>query len=290
MSDQSAFDTDVWTLTRFVIETGRQAKGATGELTQLINAMLTAIKAISSAVRKAGLAHLQGIAGSVNVTGDDVKKLDVLSNDLVINMLRASYSTCCMVSEENKDLIVTPKDKRGKYVVCFDPLDGSSNIDCLASIGTIFAIYKRAVGEFILTERNVRIKPKGKIYSLNEGYAKYFHPSINEYLKHKKYPEDGSSPYGARYVGSMVSDVHRTIAYGGIFMYPANEKSPKGKLRLLYECNPIAFLIEQAGGLATTGTQRVLDVQPEALHQRVPFVVGSPDDVNEYLSFVQKYS
>ncbi|KAM7391139.1 hypothetical protein PAMP_021852 [Pampus punctatissimus] len=534
MSDQSAFDTDVWTLTRFVMETGRQAKGATGELTQLINAMLTAIKAISSAVRKAGLAHLQGLAGSVNVTGDDVKKLDVLSNDLVINMLQASYSTCCMVSEENKELIVTPKEKRrlseiliqhsekqlsstekqiraefnklhqflkeeeesrlaalreeeeqkgktisremkriqeqtsslsdsisaveedlqkhnvsflssykatqsrvraqcslsdpqlvsgalidvakhlgnlsfrvwekmkekvhfspvildpntangwlylsddltsvrqedtnqqlpdnperntnytsvlssegfssgkhswdveGKYVVCFDPLDGSSNIDCLASIGTIFAIYKRisdaepiekdalqqgnnivcagyalygsatlvalstgaslnffmldpAIGEFILTERNVKIKPKGKIYSLNEGYAKYFHPSINEYLKHKKYPEDGSSPYGARYVGSMVSDIHRTICYGGIFMYPANEKSPKGKLRLLYECNPIAFLIEQAGGLATTGTQRILDVQPESLHCRVPFVVGSPDDVNEYLSFVKKY-
>uniref|UniRef100_A0A669D1P3 Fructose-1,6-bisphosphatase 1 n=1 Tax=Oreochromis niloticus TaxID=8128 RepID=A0A669D1P3_ORENI len=282
-------------------------------------------------------AKKHGLAGAVNVTGDDVKKLDVLSNDLVINMLQASYSTCCMVSEENKELIVTPKEKRGKYVVCFDPLDGSSNIDCLASIGTIFAIYKRisegeptdkdalqqgnnivcagyalygsatlvalstgagvnfftldpAVGEFILTERSVKIKPKGKIYSLNEGYAKYFHPSINEYLKHKKYPEDGSSPYGARYVGSMVSDIHRTIAYGGIFMYPANEKSPKGKLRLLYECNPIAFIIEQAGGLATSGTQRILDVQPESLHQRVPFVVGSPDDVNEYLSFVKKFS
>uniref|UniRef100_A0A3P9HBI9 Fructose-1,6-bisphosphatase isozyme 2 n=1 Tax=Oryzias latipes TaxID=8090 RepID=A0A3P9HBI9_ORYLA len=333
MSDQSQFDPDVWTLTRFIIETGRQAKGATGELTQLINAMLTAIKAISSAVRKAGL----GLAGAVNVTGDDVKKLDVLSNDMVINMLQASYSTCCMVSEENKEIIITPKDKRGKYVVCFDPLDGSSNIDCLASIGTIFAIYKRvsdgepteqdalqpgrsmvcagyalygsatlvalstgaglnffmldpAIGEFILIERNVRIKQKGKIYSLNEGYAKFFHPSINEYLRHKKNPEDGSAPYGARYVGSMVSDVHRTIAYGGIFMYPANEKSPKGKLRLLYECNPIAFLVEQAGGLATTGTQRVLDVQPETIHQRLPFVVGSPDDVNEYLSFVQKFS
>ncbi|KAK5602578.1 Fructose-1,6-bisphosphatase isozyme 2, partial [Crenichthys baileyi] len=112
MSDQSAFDTDVWTLTRFIIETGRQAKGATGEMTQLLTAMLTAIKAISSAVRKAGLAHLQGMAGSVNVTGDDVKKLDVLSNDLVINMLQSSYSTCCMVSEENKELIITPKDKR----------------------------------------------------------------------------------------------------------------------------------------------------------------------------------
>ncbi|KAK9974436.1 hypothetical protein ABG768_022536 [Culter alburnus] len=335
MSDQSVFDVDVWTLTRFVMETGRKAKGATGELTQLINSMLTAIKAISSAVRKAGLIHLQGIAGHVNVTGDEQKKLDVLSNDLIINMLQASYGTCLMVSEENKDCIYTPAEKRGKYIVCFDPLDGSSNIDCLAPIGTIFAIYKRAsdgepsdkdalqpgnqivcagyalygsatlvalstgagvnffmldpaIGEFILTDRNVKIKKKGKTYSINEGYAKYFEPAVTEYLRHKKYPEDGSAPYGARYVGSMVSDIHRTIAYGGIFMYPANEKSPKGKLRLLYECNPIAFLIEQAGGIATTGTQRVLDIIPESLHQRAPFVVGSPDDVEEYLSFVKK--
>lgn len=333
------FDTDVWTLTRFIMETGRQAKGSTGELTQLINSMLTAIKAISSAVRKAGLAHLQGIAGKTNVTGDEVKKLDVLSNDLCINMLRASYGTCLLVTEENKEAIVISADKRGKYVVCFDPLDGSSNIDCLASIGTIFAIYKRieetsegeptekdalqpgnqivcagyalygsatlvalstgaglnffmldpAVGEFILTDRNVKIKKKGKTYSINEGYAKYFDPAVTEYIKQKKYPEDGSSPYGARYVGSMVSDIHRTIAYGGIFMYPANQKSPKGKLRLLYECNPIAFIIEQAGGMATTGTQRVLDVQPESLHQRVPFVVGSPEDVEEYLAIVRKH-
>ncbi|XP_051969976.1 fructose-1,6-bisphosphatase isozyme 2-like isoform X1 [Xyrauchen texanus] len=336
MSDQSVFDVDVWTLTRFVMETGRKAKGSTGELTQLINSMLTAVKAISSAVRKAGLVHLQGLAGQVNVTGDDQKKLDVLSNDLIINMLQASYGTSVLVSEENKDAIITPAEKRGKYVVCFDPLDGSSNIDCLAPIGTIFAIYKRAsdgdptdqdalqpgsqivcagyalygsatlvalstgagvnffmldpaIGEFILTERNVKIKKKGKTYSINEGNAKYFEPAVEEYLKNKKYPKDGSAPYGARYVGSMVSDVHRTIAYGGIFMYPANEKSPKGKLRLLYECNPIAFLIEQAGGIATTGTQRILDIKPETLHQRVPFVVGSQDDVEEYLSFVKKH-
>ncbi|XP_012684091.1 fructose-1,6-bisphosphatase isozyme 2 isoform X2 [Clupea harengus] len=336
MTDQSMFDTDVWTLTRFVMETGRKVKGSTGELTQLINSMLTAIKAISCAVRKAGLAHLQGIAGKTNVTGDEVKKLDVLSNDLVINMLRASYSTCALVSEEDKDVIIIPAEKRGKYVVCFDPLDGSSNIDCLASIGTIFAIYKKAsegeptvkdalqpgnqivcagyalygsatlvalstgagvnffmldpaVGEFILTDRNVKIKKKGKTYSVNEGYAKYMEPAVNEYIQQKKYPQDGGAPYGARYVGSMVSDIHRTICYGGIFMYPANEKSPKGKLRLLYECNPIAFLIEQAGGMATTGTQRVLDVQPESIHQRVPFVVGSPDDVEEYLAIVKKH-
>nr|XP_060618067.1 fructose-1,6-bisphosphatase isozyme 2 [Anolis sagrei ordinatus] len=336
MSDRSPFETDMITLNRFVMEKGRRVKGATGELTQLLNSILTAIKAISSAVRKAGLAHMFGIAGSVNVTGDEQKKLDVLSNSLVINMLQSSYSTCVLVSEENKEALITPKEKRGKYVVCFDPLDGSSNIDCLVSIGTIFAIYKKtteddpsekdalqpgrnivaagyalygsatlvalstgqgvdffmldpALGEFILVEKDVKIKKKGKIYSMNEGYAKYFDPAITEYIQKKKFPEEGTAPYAARYVGSMVADVHRTLVYGGIFLYPANQKSPKGKLRLLYECNPIAFIIEQAGGIATTGTEAVLDVKPESIHQRVPFIVGSPEDVQEYLSFVQKH-
>uniref|UniRef100_G3PNL2 Fructose-1,6-bisphosphatase 1 n=1 Tax=Gasterosteus aculeatus TaxID=69293 RepID=G3PNL2_GASAC len=335
MSDQAAFDTNVVTMTRFVMEEGRKAKG-TGELTTLLNSLCTAVKAISSAVRKAGIAHLYGIAGGTNVTGDQVKKLDILSNDLIINMIKSSFTSCMLVSEENEKAIIIEPETRGKYIVCFDPLDGSSNIDCLVSIGTIFAIYKKytddepcekdalqpgrtlvaagyalygsatmmvistgqgvngfmldpAIGEFILVDRDVKIKTRGKIYSLNEGYAMHFDPAVTEYLQKKKFPQDGSAPYGARYVGSMVSDVHRTIAYGGIFMYPANEKSPKGKLRLLYECNPIAFLVEQAGGVATTGTQRVLDVQPEGLHQRVPFVVGSPDDVNEYLTFVRKH-
>ncbi|XP_072137730.1 fructose-1,6-bisphosphatase isozyme 2-like [Mobula birostris] len=335
MSDQSPFDVDVETMTRFVMEQGRKAKG-TGEFTQLLNSLLTAIKAISCAVRKAGLAHMYGIAGSVNVTGDEVKKLDLLSNDLVINMLRSSYSTCILVSEENKEAIIVDPEKRGKYLVCFDPLDGSSNIDCLAPIGTIFGIYRKdflekpterdalepgrnmvaagyalygsatlvalstgqgvnffmldpAIGEFILVEQNVKIKKKGVIYSLNEGYAKYFDPALTEYIQRKKFPEDGSAPYSARYVGSMVADVHRTLKYGGIFMYPASKKTPKGKLRLLYECNPMAFIMEQAGGIATTGTQPVLDVKPESIHQRVPLIMGSPDDVEEFLSFVKKH-
>ncbi|XP_017595956.1 fructose-1,6-bisphosphatase isozyme 2 isoform X2 [Corvus cornix cornix] len=296
MTDKSPFETDMLTLTRFVMEKGRRVKGATGELTQLLNSMLTAIKAISAAVRKAGLAHMFGIAGTVNVTGDEVKKLDVLSNSLVINMLQSSYSTCVLVTEENKEAIIIPKDKRGKYVVCFDPLDGSSNIDCLAPIGTIFAIYKKetdnepsekdalqpgrnivaagyalygsatlvalstgqgvdcfmldpGLGEFILVDRDVKIKKKGKVYSLNEGYAKYFDPAMTEYLQKKKFPE----------------------------------------LRLLYECNPMAFIIEQAGGMATTGTEAVLDVKPENIHQRVPLILGSPDDVQEYLACVQKH-
>uniref|UniRef100_A0A8C1UAR3 Fructose-1,6-bisphosphatase 1 n=1 Tax=Cyprinus carpio TaxID=7962 RepID=A0A8C1UAR3_CYPCA len=320
----------------FVLEEGRKAKG-TGELTTLLNSMCTAIKAISTAVRKAGIANLYGIAGSTNVTGDQVKKLDVLSNDLVINMIKSSFTSCVLVSEENDHAIIIEPEKRGKYVVCFDPLDGSSNIDCLASIGTIFAVYRKetddepsekdalrsgrdivaagyalygsatmlvlstgqgvncfmldpAIGEFILVDRDVKIKKKGKIYSLNEGYAAHFYPDVTEYLKKKKFPEDGSSPYGGRYVGSMVADVHRTLVYGGIFLYPANIKSPKGKLRLLYECNPMAFIMEQAGGMATTGAMNVLDIKPDSIHQRVPVVLGSPDDVQEYISIFKKHS
>ncbi|XP_062399288.1 fructose-1,6-bisphosphatase 1a [Sardina pilchardus] len=335
MSDRGSFDTNVVTLTRFVLEEGRKAKG-TGELTTLLNSLCTAIKAISSAVRKAGIANLYGIAGSTNVTGDQVKKLDILSNVLVINMIKSSFTSCVLVTEENEEAIIVEAESRGKYVVCFDPLDGSSNIDCLASIGTIFAIYRKnsddepcesdalqpgrnivaagyalygsatmlvlstgqgvncfmldpAIGEFILVDRDVRIKKKGKIYSLNEGYAQYFDPAVTEYLQRKKFPEDGSAPYGARYVGSMVADVHRTLVYGGIFLYPANQKSPKGKLRLLYECNPMAFIMEQAGGKATTGTMDVLDIQPVGIHQRVPVVLGSPDDVNEYVNIYKKH-
>ncbi|XP_038624091.1 fructose-1,6-bisphosphatase isozyme 2 [Tachyglossus aculeatus] len=335
MGDRSPFQTDMITLTRFVMEKGREAKG-TGELTQLLNSMLTAIKAISSAVRKAGLANLYGIAGTVNVTGDEVKKLDELSNALVINMLQSSYSTCVLVSEENKEALITSKEKRGKCVVCFNTLDGSSNIDCLASISTIFAIYRKtsdeepsekdalqpgrnmvaagyalygsatlvalsssqgvdcfmlnpALGEFVLVERDVKIKKRGKIFSLNEGYAKYFDAATTDYVQKKKFPADGSAPYGACYMGSMVADVHCTLVYGGIFLYPANAKSPNGKLRLLYECNPMAFIVEQAGGLASTGTQPVLDVEPETILQHVPLILSSPDDVRDYLACVRNH-
>ncbi|XP_012685732.1 fructose-1,6-bisphosphatase 1-like [Clupea harengus] len=335
MSDRGAFDTNVITLTRFVLEEGRRAKG-TGELTTLLNSMCTAIKAISTAVRKAGIANLYGIAGSTNVTGDQVKKLDILSNDLVINMIKSSYTSCVLVSEEDDRALIVDPDSRGKYIVCFDPLDGSSNIDCLASIGTIFGVYRKmtddepnekdalqsgrhlvaagyalygsatalvlstgqgvncfmldpAIGEFILVDRDIKMKKKGKIYSLNEGYAQHFYPDVTEYLQKKKFPQDGSAPYGGRYVGSMVADVHRTLVYGGIFLYPANEKSPKGKLRLLYEGNPMAFIMEQAGGMATTGSMNILDIQPQTIHERCPVVMGSPDDVQEYISIFKKH-
>lgn len=305
---------------------------ATGDLTQLLVSIQTAVKAISSAVRKAGIAKLYGMAGDVNVQGEEVKKLDVLANDLFINMLSSSYTTCLLVSEENKTVIEVEQERQGKYVVCFDPLDGSSNIDCLVSIGSIFSIYRKStegvptvsdalqpgnqivaagyalygsatmmvistgngvngfmldpsIGEFVLTDPNMRVKEKGKIYSLNEGYANLWDPAVSEYVHGKK-----AKKAGARYIGSMVADVHRTLKYGGIFMYPATSDAPKGKLRLLYECNPMAFLMEQAGGQATTGKMRILDIVPSDIHQRTPIFLGSTDDVQEIIDLYKKHN
>lgn len=330
-------NTNCLTLTRYFLKEQRKHQDATGELTQLLNAILTAVKAIQGAVRKAGIAKLYGLAGNTNSTGDDQKKLDVLSDELFVNMLRSSYTTCVLASEEDENVIVIDKAKQGKYIVCFDPLDGSSNIDCLVSIGSIFGIWKKesndtepgladalqpgnkmvcsgyalygsacmivlatesgvngfmldpSIGEFILTAPDMKIKPRGNIYSINEGYAAAWDEATKEYVNSKKYPKSGK-PYGSRYVGSMVADVHRTLVYGGIFMYPATKDAPNGKLRLMYECNPMAYIIEKAGGLATTGKQRVLDVQPTSIHQRVPFFIGSKDDVQEVIDLYAKHS
>lgn len=325
------------TLTRFLLAEQRKVQSATGDLTQLMNAVLTAVKAISSAVRRAGITQLFGIAGNTNVQGEEVKKLDVVANQLFINMLKSSFVTCLMVSEENENVIEVEVEKQGKYIVCFDPLDGSSNIDCLVSIGTIFAIYKKVsegpatvgdalqpgknvvaagyalygsatmvvlsigtgvnsfmldptIGEFLLIDHNMRIKPRGKIYSINEGYSKFWYEPVKEYVEGLKYPKAANQqPYGARYIGSMVADVHRTLKYGGIFMYPATKDSPKGKLRLLYECIPMAYIIEQAGGLATTGTTPILEIVPETIHQRSPIFLGSKDDVEDVMKCFSKY-
>ncbi|XP_031563769.1 fructose-1,6-bisphosphatase 1-like [Actinia tenebrosa] len=330
-------DTNAVTLTRFVLSEQRKVEGATGDLTQLLNAIMTAVKATSSAVRKAGIARLYGIAGDTNVSGDAQQKLDVMANELFINMLKSSYTTCLLVSEENETVIEVETEKQGKYVVWFDPLDGSSNIDCLASIGSIFGIAKKlsdngppsqkdglqpgknmvaagyalfgsatvvvlstghgvncftldpSIGEFVLTNPNIKMKPRGKlIYSVNEGNQAYFFEPMKKYLEMIKNPTDSRGPYASRYVGSMVSDLHRTLVYGGIFMYPPNTKSPKGKLRLLYECNPMAYIITQAGGMATDGIQNILDIIPTSLHQRSPIFIGSSEDVKDYLKCVEE--
>lgn len=332
-------NTNCMTLTRFFLESQMES-GGTGELTQCLNSIVTACKAIQSAVRKAGIAKLHGLAGNINSTGDDQKKLDVLSNELFINMLKSSYTTCMLGSEEDEDEIIVEKEHRGKYIVCFDPLDGSSNIDCLVSIGSIFGIWKRqtdaseepsmkkdglqpgssmicsgyalygsacmivlatdrgvngfmldpAIGEFVLTEQNMTCKPRGKIYSINEGYSSLWDAATKEYIESKKFPTDGSKAYGSRYIGSMVADVHRTLVYGGIFAYPATQASPEGKLRLMYECNPMAYIIEKAGGMATTGSRRVLDIVPTSIHQRVPVFLGSKDDVEDAIAMYKKHN
>jgi len=331
-------DVNCMTLNRFILQEQRKIPGASGDLTHLLNSIVTAVKAISSAVRRAGMTKLFGVAGHENVTGDAVQKLDVLSNELFINMLKSSYTVCAMVSEENKEIIEVETEKQGKYIVYFDPLDGSSNIDCLVSIGSIFSIAKKpenltgpikkedvllsgrhnvasgyalygsatmlvltcgngvngftldpSVGEFKLTEPNMRIKERGKYYSINEGYSNMFDKPLQDYLTEIKDPNTGRGTYGARYIGSMVADMHRTIKYGGIFMYPATKSSPNGKLRLLYECNPMAHIVEQAGGIASNGTEKILDIAPDGLHCRQPIFIGSNSDVQDYLNLVKKY-
>jgi fructose-1,6-bisphosphatase I len=285
-------------------------------------------------VRRAGISQLFGVAGDINVQGEEVKKLDVLANDLFINMLRSSYAACLLISEENENEIEVETERQGKYIVTFDPLDGSSNIDCLVSIGSIFAIFKKphddgplapgdsmqsgrqivaagyalygsatmivlstghgvngfmldpSLGEFVLTDADMKCKSRGKIYSINEGYEEHWEPAVKEYVKSKK---QGSNPYGGRYIGSMVADVHRTLKYGGIFMYPATASNPNGKLRVLYECMPMAYIIEQAGGLASTGEIPVLDIMPRKLHERSPIFLGSREDVEDVLAVIKKH-
>lgn len=335
MPNLEPIDTNCMTLTRWIL--GEQRKYAppgqsSGDLTQLLASIQSAVKAVSAAVRRAGITELFGVAGNVNVQGEEVKKLDVLANDLFINMLRSSYATCLLVSEENDNEIEVETERQGRYIVTFDPLDGSSNIDCLVSIGSIFAIFRKphdgplapgdalqsgrqivaagyalygsatmivishghgvhgfmldpSIGEFVLTDPNMKCKPRGKIYSINEGYEEKWEPAIKEYVKSKKQ----GSPYGSRYIGSMVADVHRTLKYGGIFMYPATADSPKGKLRVLYECFPMAFIMEQAGGAASTGNGPILDLVPRGLHERSPIFLGSKDDVADVIKVIKKH-
>ncbi|KAH8930089.1 inositol phosphatase [Atractiella rhizophila] len=326
--------TEIITLTRSTLTAQGHHPDARGDLTILLTAIQTTCKFIATNVRRARLLNLIGVAGTANVQGEDQKKLDVLSNDIMINSLRASGKTAVLVSEENDEAIMIEEKSRGRYCVVFDPLDGSSNIDAGVNIGTIFGIYHvedgrkggiedvlrpgremvaagycmygssanlvistgngvngytldNGIGEFILTHPNIQIPSRGKIYSFNEGNSLFFHEPVKAYLESIKYPSN-NKPYSARYIGSMVADVHRTLLYGGIFGYPDDKKSKNGKLRLLYEGFPMAFLTEQAGGLATTGKERILDIVPTNIHQRTPVFLGSKEDVQDLLGFYKE--
>jgi fructose-1,6-bisphosphatase I len=326
-------NTDLITLTFHLMETQKEHKEATGDFTLLLSSIQTACKFISSKVRKAGLANLYGLSGASNTSGDVQKKLDVLANEVFVNSLKSSRQVCILSSEEEDEVIYGTED--GKYILAFDPLDGSSNIDANVTIGSIFGIWKRisqdkpnlsdvlqkgenlvaagycvygsstqlitcidkvvngytldpSLGEFILTHPNLKCPKRHAIYSINEGNSIYWDNAISEYVKSKKNPPKGGKIYSLRYVGSMVADVHRTLLYGGIFMYPKDSKAPEGKLRLLYECNPMAYVIENAGGKATTGKQRVLEIQPDAIHQRCPIILGSKEDVEDVEKLYQE--
>ncbi len=326
------------TLREHVLHGMHAAPGATGEFTSLLNHLSLAIRIIHSRVRSAGLHGLLGYTGETNVQGEQVQKLDEFSNEVLLNVLERSGHCGVIASEEVEQVRFT--EARGKYVVLFDPLDGSSNIDTNVGIGTIFALLRRKtprdqpspedalrpgheiacagyalygpstiltlstgqgvhsftldpnIGEFFLSYPSIRCPLRGSCYSINEGNYSRWSPQVqkwNQWIKGEDEPGKGKPsgrPYGHRYVGSLVADAHRTLLKGGIFAYPPDVKSPKGKLRLLYEANPMAYLFEQAGGAATDGTNRILDVKPTETHQRTPLVVGSAEDVMAYRQFM----
>ncbi len=320
----------VVTLNEFILDKQAEFPYATGELSRLLHDIGIAAKIIHREVNKAGLVNILGAAGNQNVQGEEQQKLDVFADNQFINAFRAGGEVCAIASEENDDILVFENRKDAKYIVCFDPLDGSSNIDVNVSIGTIFSIYKRlspdcpvseedflqkgteqvaagyviygsstmlvyttghgvngftldpSIGEFCLSHPQIKIPENGKIYSINEGSYNLFPKAVQNYLNWVKQEDKSTNrPYSARYIGSMVADLHRNLIKGGIFIYPATTKAPSGKLRLLYECNPMAFIIEQAGGKASTDEKRILEIKPEKLHQRVPIVIGSKNMVEQ---------
>lgn len=316
---------------------------ATGRFTSLLNQLILSAKIISREVNKAGLVDVLGFTGDINVQGEEVKKLDDYANRVLIHRMERSGTICAMASEENADVITVPdRLPTGEYVLIFDPLDGSSNIEVNINIGTIFSIYRRrsqggsacgedllqpgseqvaagyflygsstmmvysagkgvhgftldpSVGEFLLSHPDLKIPERGNTYSINEGYYSYWDEATREMVGFFKDPKNNGlgKPYSLRYIGSLVADFHRTLMYGGVFLYPADmrdPKKPKGKLRLMCEANPLAFLVEQAWGLATDGVNRILDIQPDELHQRVPLIIGSPFEVEKVREIYLKH-
>lgn len=314
------------TLGQFIIEKQADFPYAKGELSRLLRDIGIASKIVNREVNKAGLVDILGDVGCTNVQGEDQKKLDVFANTQFIAAL-TSGGECCIVASEEEDEFVaieSPVSKNAKYIVCIDPLDGSSNIDCNVAVGTIFSIFRRkstegkatledvlqkgteqvaagyviygsstmlvyttgkgvngftldpSIGEFCLSHPDMKIPEDGKIYSINEGNYVHFPEGVKKYIKYAQVEDKASNrPYTSRYIGSMVADIHRNLIKGGIYMYPTTAGSPQGKLRLMYECNPMAFIIEQAGGVASDGFRRILDIEPIELHQRTAVYIGS---------------
>ena len=321
--------TAVTTIERFVLDQEHRYPQATGELSNLLYDIALAAKIIQAATRRAGLTNILGAVGNTNVQGEEQQKLDVFANETLKNALNHTGRVCVMASEEDDGPIPIPDPYTpGKYVVLFDPLDGSSNIDVNAPVGTIFSIYPRVstdgggelrdllqpgrklvaagyviygsstmmvystgqgvhgftydptIGEFLLSHDQIKMQSTGKYYSVNESHFAKWSKGVQRAVRglHGDFPERMKGK-NSRYIGSLVADFHRNLIAGGIFMYPGDNANPNGKLRLLYEAIPMAFIAEQAGGAATNGTEPILDLMPKELHQRVPLVIGGKDDV-----------
>ncbi len=325
------------TLETFIMEGMFGSPAATGVFTSLLNQIGYAAKLVTSKVRRAGLANVLGTTDHVNVQGETVMKLDEEANDTLLRALRRRGHCAAVASEELEHIEHFTDDPRARYVVLFDPLDGSSNIDVNISIGTIFGVLRRdessttvgekdflkpgrdlaaagyviygsstmlvlstgvergvhgftydpTVGEFLLSHEDIRTPERGGTYSINEGNSARWTEPVARWNAHLKAENAAEGrPYGMRYVGTLVADAHRTLLRGGVFAYPVDKKSPEGKLRLLYEANPFAFLFEAAGGAATDGTSRILDIAPTKLHQRTGLVLGSRADVETFREFM----
>lgn len=319
------------TITKKIMEEQRHFPGATGDFSGMLYELVVALKVIAYEVNKAGLMNILGQAGTTNIQGEIQQKLDVFANTTIIQKMDHTGYLCGMASEEVEGIIEI-EDKHpqgGKYVLLFDPLDGSTNIDVNVTIGTIFSIYKKksshpkcsmedflqpglkllaagyavygsstmfvystglgvhgftldpGVGEFILSHPDIKSPTKGRIYSVNEGNRAYWDDRTKKMVDYFTNEDKATGrPYSSRYIGSLVADFHRNLTLGGIFMYPPDRKSPGGKLRLMYEAIPLAFIAEQAGGGAVDANGgRILEIQPESLHQRTPLFIGSKEEV-----------
>ncbi len=331
------------TLGKFILEEHRRVPGATGEFSALLGDLGTALKAISVAVTKGGLAGLYGDAPGVNVQGERQRKLDVLANEILLRHCEWGGHLAGMASEELEDVYRIPdRYPRGKYLLVFDPLDGSSNIDVNVSVGTIFSILRswsegegpataadflqpglqqlcagyaiygpaamvvltlgrgvhgftldREIGEFFLTHPDMRIPEEAREFAVNASNERFWEPPVRRYVEECRQGKTGprGADFNMRWIASLVAEVHRILVRGGLFMYPRDAREPvlPGRLRLLYEANPMALVVEQAGGAASTGHMRLLEIDPEELHQRVPVILGSKAEVERIVRYHEEH-
>lgn len=328
---------NIVTLNQFISDQQNEFPFVQGNLSRIFRDIQLAAKMINRDVRQAGLIDILGNFGETNVQGEEQKKLDVISNEVFMGLMDMNGACVCVVSEEDEHIHWCPDGKDAKYILAIDPLDGSSNIDVNASIGSIFSIYKRlssdkpvteediiqkghqqvaagyviygtatmfvyttgngvngftlddSIQEFCLSHPNIKTPSKGAIFSVNEGNLNDFPQGVIDYISWcKESNKEENRPYSARYIGSLIADFHRNLLKGGIYIYPPTKKAPNGKLRLLYECNPMAFLVEQAGGKAHNGTDRILDLEPKEFHQRTPLIIGSSEMVDQVIAMMNK--